>query len=369
MSIVNQQFGAPRLIIHAHTPSQLAQLITLTVEESSALKESFTYPDWLHNLGISLQTHCIVAVAQASDGRGLVVHPFPLDHKSTIEGQVGYIHAKRVSGEVVSDGSLDAVFLKTAEDLISVVNDILRSASPVVSLEDRVGFSCENISHITSVSEALATWTLTGVEMIVQHKRYDFGLQQSAEVVAAAKAANSFEEWLASLGVSSATHYVYPLYLLDHSGLMLSKSPFGCKWDSGQIGYMYMRKDETIGLDVAGAASSRYEDFVEEGMTTKEANAARYAAWHMQQAIAACNAVWNGEVFEVDFSFTPENRDQEFTHNFWVLGVEGLDTSMHVEIENFAAEMATYPGVEAEAIKDVLVTKWKEHLHENHLPV
>jgi hypothetical protein len=32
---------------------------------------------------------------------------------------------------------------------------------------------------------------------------------------------------------------VLPLYLYDHSGLSMSTSEFGCRWDSGQVGFIY----------------------------------------------------------------------------------------------------------------------------------
>jgi hypothetical protein len=31
-----------------------------------------------------------------------------------------------------------------------------------------------------------------------------------------------------------------PLYLYDHSGITMSYKPFGCRWDSGQVGFIYM---------------------------------------------------------------------------------------------------------------------------------
>jgi hypothetical protein len=34
-----------------------------------------------------------------------------------------------------------------------------------------------------------------------------------------------------------------PLYLYDHSGITVSTSPFSCSWDSGQIGFIYMKED------------------------------------------------------------------------------------------------------------------------------
>jgi hypothetical protein len=38
---------------------------------------------------------------------------------------------------------------------------------------------------------------------------------------------------------------ILPLYLYDHSGITMSTSSFNCRWDSGQVGYIYMTK-ETI---------------------------------------------------------------------------------------------------------------------------
>ena len=37
-----------------------------------------------------------------------------------------------------------------------------------------------------------------------------------------------------------AKHYVtLPLYLYDHGGITISTGPFGCPWDSGQVGFIY----------------------------------------------------------------------------------------------------------------------------------
>jgi hypothetical protein len=40
-------------------------------------------------------------------------------------------------------------------------------------------------------------------------------------------------------------HYIMlPLYLYDHSGITISTGPFGCPWDSGQVGYIYVSKEK-----------------------------------------------------------------------------------------------------------------------------
>ena len=36
---------------------------------------------------------------------------------------------------------------------------------------------------------------------------------------------------------------ILPLYLYDHSGITISTTPFNCKFDSRQIGFIYIRKD------------------------------------------------------------------------------------------------------------------------------
>lgn len=35
---------------------------------------------------------------------------------------------------------------------------------------------------------------------------------------------------------------VLPLYLYDHGGLSMCTSPFGCPWDSGQVGFIYVER-------------------------------------------------------------------------------------------------------------------------------
>lgn len=34
--------------------------------------------------------------------------------------------------------------------------------------------------------------------------------------------------------------YITPVYMYDHSGLVLSTSPFPCPWDSGRVGFMWI---------------------------------------------------------------------------------------------------------------------------------
>lgn len=46
-----------------------------------------------------------------------------------------------------------------------------------------------------------------------------------------------------------------PVYMYDHSGTVLSFAPFSCPWDSGQVGFWYMTRQDM--LDVWGPDCKR----------------------------------------------------------------------------------------------------------------
>ncbi|RLC83547.1 MAG: hypothetical protein DRJ03_16845 [Chloroflexi bacterium] len=43
-----------------------------------------------------------------------------------------------------------------------------------------------------------------------------------------------------------------PLYLYDHSGITMRTTPFSCRWDSGQVGFIYTtpKRMKELGVDV-----------------------------------------------------------------------------------------------------------------------
>ena len=73
--------------------------------------------------------------------------------------------------------------------------------------------------------------------LVTAHRRYTFGGDRLPFD------ANSIEEafdWhLDGRGLTRRDVIWLPVYLYDHSGLALSDTPFGDRWDSGQLGYIY----------------------------------------------------------------------------------------------------------------------------------
>jgi len=69
--------------------------------------------------------------------------------------------------------------------------------------------------------------------MVCFHGRYDLGDKHEF------RDPEHFEEFL----IEEKDNIFYlPLYMYDHGGITIKTSPYGCEWDSGQVGYIYITK-------------------------------------------------------------------------------------------------------------------------------
>lgn len=75
--------------------------------------------------------------------------------------------------------------------------------------------------------------------MVCFHNRYDLGDKHSYD-------ADDYSGWeemeKAILKEEGRGTIILPLYLYDHSGITMRTSPFGCRWDSGQVGFILANK-------------------------------------------------------------------------------------------------------------------------------
>lgn len=129
------------------------------------------------------------------------------------------------------------------------------------------GYNIEIVAD--DVAESPREWDNVG-KMVCQHRRYHLGDEQYEN-----NYANSWKEWFAyhvlenyvldlDLRIYGTFGYfeeeeeiekvwrwieknmiVMPLFLYDHSGITISTSKT-CRWDSGQIGFMYITKEDAV---------------------------------------------------------------------------------------------------------------------------
>lgn len=369
---LTQGFKNPRLLIHTASHEALSNLVALTPEEAVAAKESKSYPDWLHNLDIYTTTHVFVAVSWDDAAEVLLAHS--VAHNESVPNQIGYLYAELTITDPDVRPQLNAEFEKLAHEMLSVISSltILKQKKPemeTLPINDLVAIEVVQDSY-TSATDVLRYWSYADFNFIAQHKKYNLGLPQSAAERAAAAEASSFSEWLTLCGISSETHYVYPIYMLDHSGLIISKSPFGCKWDSGQIGYMYVSKEGSKGCKPPEYANpDQLQDFCQGVSDQDERNSAMWAAWFMQQAIAQYNAVLSGDIY--NFKITVNHDASRVAYSGWRCSITGpdLESTVMTEIEEAAEEAAPTTGWSALDIKTALLEKWEKVKHENSFQV
>lgn len=76
-------------------------------------------------------------------------------------------------------------------------------------------------------------------KMVCFHRRYALGDKHNYKQ----DNFNSWEELEKSIIKNEDPICISPLYLFDHSGIRISTSSFNDKWDSGQIGFVFIKKE------------------------------------------------------------------------------------------------------------------------------
>lgn len=87
----------------------------------------------------------------------------------------------------------------------------------------------------TDTQNPRTEWDNVGT-MVCFHRRYNLGDGK--------KDFSGPEELDEFLKKNKKDLVVLPLYLYDHSGLTMKTTPFSCRWDSGQVGYIFVNRED-----------------------------------------------------------------------------------------------------------------------------
>jgi len=78
--------------------------------------------------------------------------------------------------------------------------------------------------------------------MVCFHGRYNLGDKHNYY----SNDYNSFGEMKKAIIRKENVAVILPLYLYDHGNITISTSPFGCRFDSGQIGFIFISKEKVL---------------------------------------------------------------------------------------------------------------------------
>lgn len=97
--------------------------------------------------------------------------------------------------------------------------------------------------------------------MVCFHRRYDLGDKTDYR----SEDFDNWEELENNILENEGEVVMLPLYLYDHSGITISTSPFGCSWDSGKVGVIFMSKHK---IKKEGIDESKVEEYLKNEVET-----------------------------------------------------------------------------------------------------
>ena len=98
----------------------------------------------------------------------------------------------------------------------------------------KLGNTVIRILQDDSAEDPRTTYDHLG-KMVCWHSRYDLGDENPF------KTPDDFSEF-----VETEDIFFLRLFLYDHSGLSMNTDGFSCRWDSGQVGFIYINKGDFI---------------------------------------------------------------------------------------------------------------------------
>jgi hypothetical protein len=104
--------------------------------------------------------------------------------------------------------------------------------------EERIGNYILRLFYDECPTNPREDYNLT--RMVCFHKRYDLGDDHDFK----SDDYDSWDEMEKNITRMKNPIVIKPLYMYEHSGITISTKPFGDRWDSGQIGFVYIRKQD-----------------------------------------------------------------------------------------------------------------------------
>jgi len=95
--------------------------------------------------------------------------------------------------------------------------------------------------HVDPEPESPRRWDNL-CDMVCYHTNYDLG-DPVADHGIKREEYTDWDDMQAGIEQKYPGCVILPIYMYEHSGITISTTPFSCKWDSGQIGFIFLRAD------------------------------------------------------------------------------------------------------------------------------
>jgi hypothetical protein len=120
-----------------------------------------------------------------------------------------------------------------------------------------------------------------------------------------------------------------PVYIYDHGSVAISTSPFGCRWDSGKVGYIYISKADALKEYGGKIVTKKLRERIEGYLSAEIETYSQYLS----------GDVYGFRVFEIeadeDGDFDEDNEDNEIDSCWGFYGSDFLNNGMadHIDKE------------------------------------
>lgn len=109
---------------------------------------------------------------------------------------------------------------------------------------------------------------------------------------------NEYLEDIEKIVIDRGAAVTLPLYMYAHSGVAISTSPFGCRWDSGQIGFIYVDRNKILS---------------EFGWKRLSKGRAKHIIERLDSEVEIYNTYLSGETY----GYTVESEDGSTLYSCW----------------------------------------------------